>query len=360
MKRNFLKRNFLKISLLALSSAVLLLTSCEDSTDTPDITANNLKGMFVVCEGSYGSANGDITFYNSDPAKTVKSLYNSANGLPVGDVVQAFEIVDTLGFIVVNNSQKVTVVNMRNFKVIKTIGGFSYPRSIVRVNSNTVYVSNGNGTGKNYIYSISVSKLTKTDSLEVSTGPEKLISCNSKVYAAIAGGWNNDGKSVVEIDPSTFKITNTFEVASVPVDITADKDNNIWAYCKGVADYSNYPDVSYANSGISKINVSSKSVNTFSLSTMRASGINNIVASKDGSTIYYLNDGLYAMSITATALPTNKLVDKTFFGIDVDPKTGNIICLDDANSMAIGYNAKGEKQFSFETAPFPGSVVFGY
>jgi hypothetical protein len=355
-----MKRNFLKISLLALSSVALFFTSCEKSEDTPDINANNLKGMFVVCEGDYGKANGDITFYNGDSKKTVKALYNSVNEVVPGDVVQSFAIVDTLGFIVVNNSQKVTVVNMKNFKVIKSIGGFSYPRNIVRVNSNTVYVSNGNGTANNYIYSISVSSLKKSDSLEVSTGPEKLIVANSKVYAAIAGGWNNDGKNVIEIDPSTFKITNTFEVASVPVDITADKDNNIWAFCKGVADYSNYPAVTYANSGISKINVSSKSVTTFPLSTMSASGINNISVSKDGSTIYYLNDGLYAMSITATALPTTKLVNKTFYGMEVDPKTGNIICLDDANSMAIGYNANGEKQFSFETAPFPGSVVFGY
>ncbi|HEY9123171.1 MAG TPA: hypothetical protein PK252_13380 [Bacteroidales bacterium] len=357
-----MKRNFLKISLLALSSVALLLTSCEKSEDTPDITANNLKGMFVVCEGNFGSANGDITFYNSDPAKTVKNLYNSANGLPVGDVVQAFEIVDTLGFIVVNNSQKVTVVNMRNFKVIKNIGGFSYPRNVVRANENTVYISNGKGKNyeNNYIYSIDLKTLTKSDSLDVETGPEKLIVVNSKVYAAIAGGWDNDGNTVIEIDPSTFKITNTFEVASVPIDLVTDKDNNIWAYCKGVADKNNYSPLTYTNSGISKINLSTKVVNNFPLKTMYASEVNCIAANKDGSIIYYLNDGLYAMAITATELPTAKLVDHMFFGMDVDPKTGNIICLDDANSMAIGYNAKGEKLFSFGTASFPNSVVFSY
>jgi hypothetical protein len=355
-----MKIKIVKNWLLALAGTALLLTSCEKTEDEPDITANNLKGMFVVCEGNFGKANGDITFYNTDSKETIKSLYSSVNGVAIGDVVQSFEVVDTLGFIVVNNSQKVTVVNMKDFKVVKTITGFSYPRSVVRANEKTVYVSNGNGSADNYIYSIDLTSLKKSDSLAVTTGPEKLITANSKVYAAIAGGWNNDGKTVIEIDPTSFTIINTFEVASVPVDIVADKNNNIWAYCKGVADYSNYPVVTYANSGISKINVSTKAVSTFPLTTMSSSGVNNIAASNDGSTIYFLNDGLYAMSMTTTALPTTKIVDKLFYGMDVDPETGNIICLDDANSKAIAYNTSGVEQFNFETATFPNSVVFSY
>jgi hypothetical protein len=292
--------------------------------------------------------------------QTTKSLYYSANGVALGDVVQSFEIVDTLGFISVNNSQKITVVNMKNFKVVKTITGFSYPRSIIRADKNTVYVSNGNGYSGNYIYSIDLSSLKKSDSLEVSTGPEKLITVNSKVYAAIAGGWNNDGNTVVEIDPSSFTIVNTFTVASVPVDIVADKNNNIWAYCKGVADYSNYPAVTYTNSGISKIIVSTKTVSTYTLTTMSSSGINNIAASKDGSVIYYLNDGLYSMPVTATALPTSKVIDKIFYGVDVDPQSGEIVCLDASASKAEIYNSSGVKQKSFETTAFPNSVVFSY
>jgi hypothetical protein len=316
--------------------------------------------MFVVCEGVFNHANGDISFYDSESDQTTKSLYYSANSVALGDIVQSFEIVDTLGFIVVNNSQKVTVVNMKDFKVIKTINGFSYPRSVVQADNNTVYVSNGNGFSENYIYSIDLTSLEKSDSLEVSTGPEKLITVNSKVYVAIAGGYSNDGYTVLEIDPETFTVVSTYETASVPVDITADKDKNIWAYCKGVPDYSNYPNITYTNSGISKINVATKVVTTFPLTTISSSGINNIAASKDGSLIYYLNDGLYSMSVTATALPTAKIIDKLFYGVDVDPKSGEIICLDDVTSKAVIYNSSGVKQFDFETAAYPNSVVFSY
>ncbi|MFO7852883.1 MAG: YncE family protein [Bacteroidota bacterium] len=346
--------------MLILGIAALLLTACEKTVEEPDITVNNLKGMFVVCEGVYGSANGDITFYDSESDQSTKSLYFSVNNVELGDVVQSFEIVDTLGFIVVNNSQKVTVVNMKDFKVVKTIDGFSYPRSVVRADDNTVYVSNGNGSSENYIYSIDLFLLEKSDSLQVASGPEKLIKVNSKIYGAISGGWNNDGNTVIEIDPSTFAILHTYEVASVPVDIVADKDNNIWAYCKGVPDYANWPDVTYTNSGITKINVSTRAVTTLPLSKISSPGINNIAVNPGGNIIYYLNDGLYSMPVSSTVLPDSKVVDRLFYGMDVDPVSGHIVCLDEINSEAVIYDINGVEEMSFNTAPYPNSVVFSY
>ncbi len=355
-----MKKIIFKNWLLLLGLSLLMLTSCEKTEDEPPITANNLKGMFVVCEGVYGQANGDISFLNIETGVTKKSLYYSVNGVALGDVVQSFEIVDTLGFIVVNNSQKVTVVNMKDFKVVKTIDGFSYPRSVVRAGKNSVYVSNGKGVSRNYIYKISLPILDITDSLQVSTGPEKLLSVKSKVYAAISGGWNSDGKTVIEIDPSSFSVVNTFNVLSVPVDITVDKNNDIWVYCKGIPDYSDYPNVTYSEAGICKITTSTKTVNSFPITNMSSSGINNITASKDGNTIYYLNDALYSMSITASSLPSSKLVDQQFYGVDADPQTGNIVCLDVVNSKAVVYTATFKNQTEFETAKFPNSVAFSY
>lgn len=64
-----------------------------------------------------------------------------------------------------------------------------------------------------------------------------MIKVNSKVFAVLSGGWNNDGNTVIEIDPSSFTVVNTFDVSSVPVDIVADNNNNIWVYYKGIPDY---------------------------------------------------------------------------------------------------------------------------
>jgi hypothetical protein len=355
-----MKKVFVKRLLIFFSGTVLLLTSCERTEDVPDLTANNLKGIFVVCEGIFGNANGDITYYNPETKQLVKSLFNSVNKVTPGDVVQAFEVVDTLGFLLVNNSQKVVVVNMKDFTKVKTIPGFSYPRSVVKVDDESVYVSNGIGYSGNYIYKIDLKTLKITDSLKVTTGPEKLIVGGSKVYASIAGGWKNDGNTVIEIDPATFRVVNTFKVASVPIDMTADKYNNIWVFCKGVATYDANWNASYSGMGISKINTSTKMVTNYPFSTMKASGLNNIASGRDGSVIYYLNDGLYSMPVNATVLPAVKLVDKLFYGMDVDPVGGTIVCLDSDNSQAFVYNGGGVEQYHFETAAFPNSVCFSY
>ena len=354
-----MKINLLQKVMLLCAGAVITLTSCERDPD-PDITAENLKGMFVVCEGAYGSAEGDITYYNTADGSSIKSLFYSVNAVEAGDILQSFAIADTLGFLIVNNSQKVIVISMKTFETVKTITGFSYPRHVTRADENTIYVTNGNGSAENYIYSIDLTTLEKSDSIEVSTGPETLITVGSSVYASISGGWNNDGNTVVKINPATFTITGTYNVGSCPVDLAADKDKNIWVYCKGTPDYSNYPDISYTGMGLSKINASTGNVTTLAFTEMVSSGIYNIAASPDGNTIYYLNDGLYAVSSTAASLPSSALIESSFYGIGVDPESGNIVGLDAVDSKAVVYNTNGVEQFNFETGDYPNAVIFNY
>ena len=352
-----MKSNLMRKIMLLCAGAIIMLVSCEKDPDN-GITAKNMKGMFVVCEGNFGSAEGDITWYNPEDGNTVKSLYYSTNGTELGDIAQSFIIADTLGLITVNNSQKVTVVSMKSFAMVKNLNNFSYPRGITRANEKTVYVANGNGSADNYIYSIDLTTLKKTDSLVVSKGPESLLTVGDKVYATISGGWNNDGNTVIEINPETFEITKTYTVGSCPVDLVADNNKNIWVYCKGVPDYSAYPDISYTGMGLCKIDRTTGEVTTFPFTEMVSPGIYNVAASPDGKTIYYLNDGVFAVASTATSLPASALIDGSFYGIDVDPKSGNLVGLDAVNSKAVVFNTNGIEQYSFETGNFPNSVIF--
>ena len=352
-----MKSNLMRKIMLLCAGAIIMLVSCEKDPGN-GITAKNMKGMFVVCEGNFGSAEGDITWYNPEDGNTVKSLYYSTNGTELGDIAQSFIIADTLGLITVNNSQKVTVVSMKSFAMVKNLNNFSYPRGITRANEKTVYVANGNGSADNYIYSIDLTTLKKTDSLVVSKGPESLLTVGDKVYATISGGWNNDGNTVIEINPETFEITKTYTVGSCPVDLVADNNKNIWVYCKGVPDYSAYPDISYTGMGLCKIDRTTGNVTTFEFTEMVSPGIYNVAASPDGKTIYYLNDGVFAVASTATSLPASALIDGSFYGIDVDPKSGNLVGLDAVNSKAVVFNTNGIEQYSFETGNFPNSVIF--
>jgi YVTN family beta-propeller protein len=355
-----MKTSLIKLKLLGVTLTMMLLaTSCENEKLTPDVQANNLKGLFVVCEGNMNSLDGDLTHYDAALNIATPGLFSSVNNKPLGDVLQNFAIVDSLGFFVVNNSQKIEIVTMRNFKQLKTINNLSYPRNILQVNDKKIYVSNGNGTSDNKIYVIDRATLTITKSIAVGKGPEKMVIANNKVYVTNSGGWETDN-TVMEIDPTTDEVTATIPVGQVPVDMVVDKLNNLWVYCKGIADYSNWPNVTYSESALCKITLKDKQVKSWALTNIKTNGINNLAINKFGTTLYYTTDGIYKMDILATELPASKFIDKVFYGLESDPINENIIGLSDTESKAYIYQKDATPLTTFATGLFPNSVIFSY
>lgn len=348
--------SILKKSIWALP--LLLLLACEKEENGPKIDANNLKGMFVVCEGSFNSSNGDITYFHPDSLSSVKDLYQNVNDTKLGDILTSFEVVDTLGFLVVNNSQKVTVVNMKTFKKIKDITGFSYPRNIVRADDDHVYISNGNGYSDNYVYSINLNTLAKADSVEVGKGPEKMVKSGNKIYVANSGGFTSSGTTVSVIDIVNFEVVQTHNVGNMPNDLVVDKNKNVWAYCKGVPNYDNWPNVIYAGAALCKINTTTDEVTSFAFGNITTQGINSLAINPEGTTLYYVTDATYKMAITATALPTAKFNETAFYGIDVDPESGYVVGLDEITYTGIIFTPSGAEVDNFSTGSYPNGVVF--
>lgn len=354
-----MKTNLLSKAMILLAVASFSFFSCEEDETTPDITINNLKGMFVVCEGGFNTSDADITYFHPDSLSSIKGLYEKANGASLGSILQSFTVVDTMGFLVVTNSQKVTVVSMKNFKKIKSIDGFSYPRNIIKATDDVVYIANGNGYADNYIYTINLETLTKTDSVAVGAGPEKMVNVNNNIYVANSGGYTNSGNTVSIINTTTFKVAGSATVGNVPTDLVVDANNNVWVYCKGVPDYTNYPNVTYTGSAISKISTNG-TITSLPISAVTTMGINCLAIDKSGKTLYFVADGTYKMSINDTQLPTTKFNDTAFYGIEVDPATGSIIGLDDVNSKARILNTDGTEIKNFDTGLYPNSICFEY
>ena len=77
-------------TLFTICVAVILFSSCEETPDTPTSSVpNNLKGVFICNEGSFGQGNGSISFLNSEANSFSEDLYFAANNLPLGDVAQS-------------------------------------------------------------------------------------------------------------------------------------------------------------------------------------------------------------------------------------------------------------------------------
>ncbi len=320
-----------KFNLLCASVlTIYLLSSCEKEQPVNHHSSNGRysNGVFIVNEGSFGANNGSISFYDPDSMLVINNIFEAVNGRPLGDVVQSMAIAGDKGYIVVNGTGKVEIVQIDSFKTTADPIIVTYPRYFIPVDDDKGYLTAGSMEGS--VYVIDLKSDIITDTIKVGFGPETMTKVGHKVYVANSGGWSVDS-TVSIINANSDMVTGNIIVGDVPVDMAVDKDNNLWVYCKGYAMYNWDPPynlLSETEAKIVKINTTSNTVElkiTVGTAGQYTSTPPHIAANKDGDAIYFLRqDGLYKMNITEEAMPPQPVVAGSFYGLDVNPKTGEI------------------------------------
>src|SRR5262245_4125380 len=106
-------------------------SSCDDENKAK---GDFQTGVFVVNEGNFLDADGSVSFIHPSEAVT-QDLFGTVNdGRALGDVVQSMTISGDLAFVVVNNSNKVEIVNANTFQAIHTITNVKLPRYFTTLN----------------------------------------------------------------------------------------------------------------------------------------------------------------------------------------------------------------------------------
>lgn len=358
----------MKKSVLFLSVILIaILSACSSSDDNGPIGE---AGAYILNEGSL---NGSIALYEENGDKVTTDVYLQANnGVPLGELPQSMNIKNGKAYVVVTTSSGngyVDVVDMATFKSVAIIDKFSYPREFVAVSNDKGYLSNGNGLEiSNDVIVVDLRNNSVIKTIKVGAGPEKMVQIGNFLYVANSGGWGNNDKTISVIDIQKDEVVSTIDVEYCPVDMVVDRDNNIWAFCSGK------PDASYARHDLKLVKVDQSNNNettVFPIGTKAGFGIKSLAVSKGGDFIYYTNNGVYRMPVDATALPTEKFIteadykDVTFYGLDVDPKSGDIYGLKSgdtfgaAGKMVIFDNA-GKLKSTHQVGVNPNSAIFNY
>ncbi len=143
----------MKISKLlsALFAATLLFTtSCrtDDPIDDPQPKGAYENGIFLSNEGNFGSPTATVSFISNDLSIENK-IYSANNGGAVlGDVLQNIGVNGDNAYLILNNSNKIEIVNRYTFKKIATVSDqVSQPRYIAFAGNN-YYVTNSSGSSK--------------------------------------------------------------------------------------------------------------------------------------------------------------------------------------------------------------------
>lgn len=352
---------FKSIALIALAGVFLQSCSNDDNGPNNDPENGNYsKGVFILNEGGFNSANAEITYF--DPTKDVSTtnpiqeIFKTANaGAQLGSVGQSMYFKGNKAYIVLNVSNKVEVVDNTTFKKISTIpssDNMSNPRYIVS-DDQFLYISNWgdpNVTTDDFIAKYKISDLTFVEKYKVDEGPEKMILDNNKLYVAQKGGWGT-GKTVTIIDLKTND-KKSINVGDVPTDLTI-QNGNLFVLSQGV----NWGTTTKGK--LVRYNLTSE--DKLEMNFPDGQHPNFLVA--ENSKLYYIvNNSVYSMATNATALPTKAdyiTGAENVYGFNV--KGDTFYVLDSKDNKSSGrlfiQNAQGGLKYqTIVTGLFPNSV----
>ena len=316
----------MKNSILSLFIAVLFLSSCKKD-DEPN---NGIKyipsGMFVVNEGQFLGGNASISYFRTNSSYTNSDLYSAINNVPLGDVAQSMTIFNGFGYIVVNNSKKVEVVNMNDFHRAGTIKGLESPRHFLGINNNIGYVSDWTA---NNIKIINLVTNTITGTIPCGAGPEEMLLTNNKVFVCNVGGFGNDS-TITVIDVNTNSVISTIQVGLNPNSIKQDNNGTIWVLCGGTLGPDYTPGTADDIGGtLMQIDPTTYSILKQLNFAMDQHPVKLAINSTKDKLCYLQGNSSYTgkvfrFTLSSASLPTIPLINREFYGLGVDPTTDNI------------------------------------
>lgn len=312
----------MKNSLLILILSMLFFACKKEKDDV--VAPSSLNGIFIVNEGNFQSGNASVSFWERSTGNLIQQL----NTFPLGDVAMSMNIFNGRGYIVVNNSQKIVIVSMENFSNIGEITGFSSPRYFVPFNNQEGYVSDWFSDDVKVI-NLNSGQIMKSIPTG-GEGPEQMAIAGNKLYVVNVGGFNDDS-TVTVINTVADTVLKTFIAGVDPNSIVKDKNGKLWILCNGDTGLDWIGGTADDTGGsLLRINPANDSIE-FNLIFSQFDHPSKLTINSAGDKLYFLNglsgfDGkIYSMNISDNFLPAQPIIDKTFYGLGIDPVTNQIL-----------------------------------
>jgi hypothetical protein len=338
----------------------IMFVSCDkdEEKEDPPSHADFSNGVFIVNEGLFNTGTGTISFVKRGSTEVQQKIYQKANNtIPIGNIAQSMNIIGEKAYIMVNNSDKVEVVNTSDFKKNKTIKNIPYPAYIIQVDDNKAYISSWD----NKLMILSLDNLEVTGEINTGTGPTKMLNTGNTVWVLNQGGFGIDS-TISVIDISADQLAHTIPVYPRPTGIQEDKNGNIWVMCSGRGFWQGGD----SNGHLICIDPNDYSIIKdfeFSVSTQHPE---NLTINSNGDVLFYnYPNGIYRFEVSSTELETEAFVPHTgiFYGLAYD-KADNVIYSSDPldyvqNGLVYRFDANsGELINSFNAGVIPAEFCF--
>lgn len=209
-------RTLLAVLLTALCSFNLI--SCESTTDTgngPTPVTN--RSVFVLNQGGFGKTNASLDVIS------LKTDSVQSNVLPhLGDVGNDIKLINGKLYVVLDNSQKIEVLDPSTLKEVTaiTFPAGSIPTKIEQISANEAVVSDGGYVNTTEMYVIDLATNTITSRITVGTSTGGLATLNGSLFATTSTN------ELLQINASSKSVTGRTPAGDVPMYAIADSGHN--------------------------------------------------------------------------------------------------------------------------------------
>ncbi len=360
-----------KLVKLIILTSILLDISCMnddalwENQEIPKIR-DSIEGLFIINEGNFMYNNASLSYYDIAKKKVYNNVFFNSNSIPLGDVAQSMKIKDSLGYIIINNSGKIYIININNFKLKGKITGLTSPRHIHFVSKTKAYVTD--------LYSKSIS-IVNLETLQI-IGYIDVNNHSSNFYQhpteemvrykkyIFVNCWSYDDKILI-INSQTDELIDSIEVPIQPLSMVIDKFNMIWVLTDGGFEGNPY---GHEKPALVKINAQTRKIERtiyFELDD----NPKDIALNGSRDTLFFINNDIYFLPVTDNSEP--KLLIKSpyennfsggFYALTVDSVSSEIYVADAIdlvqNGVIYRYKPDAMQVDTFKTGIIPGNFCF--
>jgi YVTN family beta-propeller protein len=268
---------------------------------------------------------------------------------------------------VVNNANKVEVVNSNDFTSVAVISGLALPRYFLGISNQKAYVSQWGADGlTGSVQVVDLNTNTVTKSIPTGQGPERMLLVNGNAYIICGGGFGSDSRITV-INSNTDEVVTNITVGDRPNSIQLDANNKLWVSCGGKkaykSDYSIDPARSTAGSLV-RINPSGNAVELTIPFTDITRSPGEMTINKAKNTLFYIYAGkVYRQEVSSNTLNSTPVINRSFYELGIDPADDVLYAADagdyTSSGKVIRYNSSNVNAIdSLQVGIIPGGFAF--
>jgi DNA-binding beta-propeller fold protein YncE len=339
----------------------ILFTSCmkDDQWVKEHLQQGNLSlsqgGVFIVNEGNFMYGNSTLTHYDTLKKEVQNDLFYHVNGLPLGDVAESMTIWGSKGYVVINNSGKIYVLDINNGKYTEKITGLISPRFIHFVNSEKAYVTDLYA-GKITIVNPATCQITGVITCPSHPSTEEMVQFENLLFVTC---WSGD-KTVLVLDVDRNRIIAEISTGEQPCGIVLDRFNKIWVLCQ-----SRPGSISTNSALLQRIDPLTLLIERSFSFPLDAKPVKLTLDAKGDNLFYLLGNDIRKMAVTSDRLPDKAFISlksKLLYGLGIDPVNGNIYVSDALDYQQPGiitrFTESGNPIDTFKAGIIPGRFCF--